>query len=166
MYEDKRKLSKRRYMTVVQGEKGSPTPGYNGGSSIYHMHQCFTLRLKHLKGSNRPAGHFHDGYSSRDGSVEIRWLWTEEHGFFAPEMTVRPTELGLKVVAKVGKALRSIPMHGYDDDKEDRPTQLIDLLEATVVQYMDDNKEGCWDDYRPLRIPGEPAMVTLARYAS
>jgi hypothetical protein len=47
-----------------------------------------------------------------------------------------------------------------------QPDQVIDLLKATVVEYVDDRAEGCYDDYRPLRVPGENPMLTIARYAS
>jgi len=153
-----RKTTKRRYMTVVQGEKGNPTPGYNSGS-IYSLHQYFTVRYRHRKGSNRPEGWFHQGYSS-DTTVEVTWLWTEEHEFFAPKVEFRPTELGMKTAMKVATALRSIRSAELEG-----PDLLADTLGAVVVEYVDDNKEGCWDDYRPLRIPGEPAMVTIARHA-
>jgi hypothetical protein len=115
-------------MTVIQGEKGDPSPSYDGGS-IYRLHQYFRLRLRHLKGSNRPAGYFHNCYG------------------------------GVKTATKVGEALRSFGWH------EASPDKLVELLSATVVEYIDDQKEGCWDDYRPLYIPGEPAMVTIARAA-
>jgi hypothetical protein len=144
-------------MTVIQGEKGDPSPSYDGGS-IYRLHQYFRLRLRHLKGSNRPAGYFHNCYGS-DAAVTVRWLWTEDNGFFAPEITFRPSSLGVKTATKVGEALRSFGWH------EASPDKLVELLSATVVEYIDDQKEGCWDDYRPLYIPGEPAMVTIARAA-
>ena len=154
-----RKTTKRRYMTVVQGVKGDPTPGYNGSSSIYKLSQYFTMRFRHRKGSNRPEGWFHQGYSS-DTSVEVMWLWTEEHEFFAPKIEFRPTKLGTKTAVLIAGALQSIR-----NAELEGPELLADTLKAAVVEYVDDRKEGCWDDYRPLRIPGEPAMVTIARHA-
>ena len=156
---NKRKTSKRRYMTVVQGEKGDPTPGYGGGGSIYRLSQYFTLRFKHLKGSNRPQGWFHQGYAS-DTSVEVRWLWNEAHQFFAPEIQFRPSKLGTKTAVLIAGALQSIQSAELEG-----PDLLADTLGAVVVDYLEDNKEGCWNDYQPLRIPGEPAMVTIARHA-
>jgi hypothetical protein len=156
-----RKTSKRRHMTVVQSEKGEPTIGTQ--SNIYTIHQHFTLRFKHLRGSNRPAGYFHDGFASRDGSLNVRWLWTKENGFFAPELSFRPTALGTKVAVKVAKTLG-----GFAYDAES-PLNLILKLRATNVCYVQDNKEGCWDDYMPIDLPVEDedvnAMVVLAKAA-
>ena len=157
------KLGRRCYMTVVQGEKGNPTPGYEGRIPIYTLRQYFTMRVKHKKGSTRPVGWFHNHGFSSNLTVEVRWLWTEEHQYFAPEITFRPSETGAKVAWKVSQALVSMRRTSED---ETQPDALADLLGAVTVEYVDDNKEGCWDDYRPLRVPGEPAMMTIARYAS
>ena len=160
-----RKISKRRYMTVVQSEKGDRHQGSEGGGpywDIYTIHQHFTLRFKHLRGSNRPAGYFHDGFNSRDGSVDVRWLYTESNGFFAPEITFRPTEQGIKVGIKVAKALREF---AYDRES---PLKLILKLNATNVNYVDDTAHGCWDDYMPVDLPTENegnAMEILAQAA-
>jgi hypothetical protein len=155
-----RKLTKRTHITCVQSDdKCFQQHGYNGSSPIFTYHQWFALRWKHKKGSNRPEGWFHSPYG--DIKVEIRWLWTEEHEYFAPEISFRPHRLSNKLVPKVAEALDNLGRH------ESSPDGLIEALGATVVQYADDNgKNGdCYDDYRPLRVPGEPAMVTLARYA-
>jgi hypothetical protein len=156
----KRKTSKRRYMTVVQSGKGDPTRGSE--EDIFTIHQYFTLRVKHLRGSNRPAGYFHNGWSSREGSVDIRWLYTDSNGFFAPELTFRPTETGIKVAIKVAKALQAF---AYDKAS---PLGLILKLKATPVDYMQDDKQGCWDDYKPVDLPTADegnAMEILARVA-
>jgi hypothetical protein len=153
---DKRKLGKRKYMTVVQSEKGVSCQGSEG--PIYQLHQYFALRFKHLKGSNRPTGWYHNANWGHDSQVEVRWLWTERNGFFGSEISFRPTEAGLKIAVKVGKALRGL---NYKAGPED----LMEALGAALVEYISDNKEGCWDDYRPLQVPGEAAMLTIARYA-
>lgn len=151
-----RKLTKRTHLTVIQSDdKSYASRGYR--SDIYHFHQYFALRWKHKKGSNRPEGWFHSPYG--DIKVEVRWLWTEEHEFFAPELSFRPHALATKIAPKIANAIQE---GGY----KFQPDQLIEALGATVVQYVDDNKEGCWDDYRPLRVPGENPMLTIARYAS
>jgi hypothetical protein len=158
--QDKRKLGKRQFVTVVMGERSEPRqPHYREDGPIYTQHQYFKLRHKHLKGSNRPAGWFHDT-SSYDSRVEIRWLYTDELGYFGEEITFRPTTNGIKLAAKVGKALQEVRW-----EKGDKPQALNDKLNATVVEYVDDRKDGCWDDYRPLRVPGENPMMTIARYA-
>jgi hypothetical protein len=155
---NEQKLSKRQYMTVVESEKCDPTRGDR--DPIYSVFQYFRLRFKHLKGSNRPAGYYHDSSGSYDATVNVRWLYTESNRYFAPEITFRPTEKGIKTAHKVGQAIHTL---GY---REETPEGLVEALKASVVEYMDDNKDGCWDDYRPLRVWGENAMETLARAAS
>lgn len=148
-----RKLTKAVFMTVVESDKCEPTQGVR--SQIYTVWQYFTPRHKHRKGSNRPAGYFHTGFGSLDATVTVRWLWTEDNGFFAPEITFRPS--GRRTANQVAKALVKV------ERKDGGPDNLSEAMEATVVQYIDDNAPGCYDDYRPIRVPGEPAMVTLAR---
>lgn len=148
---DNRKLSKRFRMTVVQSDK---TVTRKGGD-IYTLHQHFQLRRKHLKGSNRPVGTYHG--STHDGTVDVRWLWTEELEFFAPEITFRPR--AVKTAMKVAKAFGSFR---YRDGS---PDELCTALKVCEVRFIDDNKEGCWDDYRLLRDYTENAMMTLARAA-
>jgi len=158
------KLSKRTYLTVVQSdERAFSSPGYCGAGPIYSFHQWYALRRKHKKGSSRPEGWFHSPYGNI--RVEIRWLWTEECNYFAPELSFRPNMLANKIVVKIAEALQDI---GSTDDA---PDALIEKLQATIVRYVDDNGEcgECFDDYRPLRparVKGEPAMSTIARYAS
>lgn len=155
-----RKLTKRTHLVVVQSDAPYyASPGYSGGP-IYYFHQYFYLMWKHRKGSNRPEGYFHAPYG--DIKVEVKWLWTEEHEYFAPEIMFRPSKLSNKLVPKVGEALEGL-------SRQDKgPEGLIEALQATVVEYVDNNGEDgdCYDDYRPLRIPGENAMMTIARYAS
>ena len=150
-----RKLSKRYQMTVIQGNKVPPARSYFGNDPICTMHQHFQLRRKHLKGSNRPAGWLHG--SIHDGTVDVRWLWTEDLGFFAPEITFKPR--AFKTVTKVAKAFDSL---GYRDGT---PDNLCIALKALAVEFIDDNKDGCWDDYRLIRDYTENAMLTLARAA-
>lgn len=150
-----RNLTKAVFMTVVESDKCEPTQGVR--SQIYTVWQYFTPRHKHRKGSNRPAGYFHTGIGSFDAQVTVRWLWTEENGFFAPEITFRPS--GRRTANQVAKALAKV------ERKDGGPENLSEALGATVVEYVNDNAPGCYDDYRPIRVPGEPAMVTLARAA-
>lgn len=147
------KLTKRHYLTVVQSEKRESSQGANG--PIYTVYQYFVNRAKHKKGSTRPAGWLHGAeYEQR---IEVRWLYTERHDFFAPEITFRPTRPGIWLAGRIGKELFRLE---YDNTN---PETLLESLGAIVVEYVDDRKDDCWNDYRVLRIPGEPAMVTLAR---
>lgn len=161
MYQDNRKLSKRKYITVVQSGKCERTPSFSGDSPIYSVYQYVSYRLMHRKGSNRPEGWFHSLWGGSDQTVEIRWLWTEEHKFFAPEISFRPSENGTKLAAVIAKALRK-----RRHDEKEGPEHLIEDLGAYLVEYVNDNKDGCYDDYRVLQAPGEPAMMTIARYAA
>jgi len=151
------KLGKRQHITVVDGEKGDPTRGTDG--DIYKKHQYFHYRVKHLEGSTRPKGWYHD-HASYIMTVEVRWLWTESLGYLAPEVTFKPYEDGLKLARKVGQALVTIR------NNNETPDGLIEALKADVVEYVSDNKDGCWSDYRPIRVWEENAMMTLARAAS
>lgn len=146
-----RKIGKRLHMTVIQSDKGLTREG----GDIWQMHQHFQLRRKHLRGSNRPAGWFHG--SVFDWTVDVRWLWTEAHDFFAPEITFRPK--AMKTVIKIAKAFDAF------DYCEGSPDALCLALKAFSVLYVDDNKDGCWDDYLLLRDYSENAMMTLARAA-
>ena len=161
---NKRKLSRRLHMTVVwnEGERSDPTPGLNGASPIYSENQHFRLRRKHLKGSNRPMGFYHDTFDY-EATVTVRWLWTVEHEHFAPEVSFRPCSLGLQAVQKIATAMAKIGKHKLT------PENLCEELGAMIVESVpdeiDDRGEGRYDDYRPFRLVGEPAMVTLARAA-
>jgi hypothetical protein len=155
---NKLKLGKRPHLTVCwYGRDGqTPTPGYDGGSPIYTERLCFRYRFPHKKGSRYPVGYYHDGYGN-DDTVEVRWLWTVEHEFFAPEVTFRPGRLGLKAVAKIAKALEKL-------GRDSQPEALCEALQAMLVEQVE--VAGHFrDDYRSVRLPGEPAMVTIARAA-
>jgi hypothetical protein len=151
----KRKIGRRWYVTVTQGDKVPPHARVYSNEPIYTLHQHFHFRQKHLKGSNRPAGWFHG--NSYDGSVHVRWLWTESNRFFAPEITFCPR--AVKIASKVAHALNGIYL------LESSPDELCLALKAFEVEYVTDEKDGCWDDYRLLRDYTENAMMTLARAA-
>jgi len=155
---NKLKLGKRPQLTVCwYGRDGqTPTPGYDGGDPIYTERLCFRYRYPHLKGSKHPKGFYHDGYGT-DDTVEVRYLWTVTHNYFAPEITFRPGRLGIKAVAKITKALEKL---GRDPE----PEALCEELQAMIVESVPD-ENGSYNDFRPVRIPGEPAMVTIARAA-
>jgi hypothetical protein len=156
-----KKLSKRLYLTVTQSGKCGPTRGFR--SDIYTVHQDFALRLMHRKGSSRPAGYYHDGFGSYDAKVEVTWQWTDDLGYYAPEISFRPSARALKIVNKIAKAL-----HEIRNKRDVNPDDLTEMLKATVVEYCEDNNRGdpeLYDDYRPIRVPGECAMATLARAA-
>lgn len=153
-----RKTSKRQYITTTIGDRYEQGNAYNSEFKLYEIHQSFTLRVKHLKGSNRPEGWYH--YNPMDGGVEVRWLYTDKLGYFAPEISFKPSSSSLKIVLKIGKAIQDIK-HDHDVS----PDILADKLVASVVESVNDNKEGTYEDYRPLRIQGEPAMMTIARHA-
>jgi hypothetical protein len=154
-YVDNRKLSKRRVLTVVSGQKGQSSRGTDG--DIYTERQYFRMMHKHLKGSTRPVGHFHKGYGS-DRQVEIRWLWTEKLGYFAPELSYQVSKDSIAIAKTIGEALREM-------NEKLGPEGLIERAQACVVEYIDDNKEGCWDDYRCVRMPGDSEMMIIARAA-
>ena len=154
-----RKLTKRTHMTCSQSNEKYETrwSTVDGVGRIYNFHQSFALMWKHRKGSNRPEGWFHSPYG--DINVEVTWCWVEKLGWYAPNVSFRPHRLSTKIVATVSKALEGLRYDGT-------PDMLIEALQATTVTFADDNGKGdCYDDYRPLCIPGEPAMVTIARYA-
>ena len=148
-----RKLSKRLYLTLVQSEKRDPTPSYDDGSPIFSLYQHFRLRYMHVKGSNRPRGYYHD--ATADASVTIRWLWTEDHDFFAPDVSFSPRPIAHKVVRRLIAAMDKI-------GGKLTPENLCEELQAMIVEEVP-NESGCYDDYRPVRIPGEPFMLTIAR---
>lgn len=151
------KLSKRQHMIVQQSGKVKPErPSFGSDEPVHTLHQHFRFGRKHQKGSTRPVGYFHTG-GNYEETVHVKWLWTEKLEFFAPEVTFRPR--GVKVAIKVAKALDAF---GY---RQGNPDSLSEALKATVVEYMNDNAPGCWDDWRPLRVPGENAMMTIARAA-
>jgi hypothetical protein len=154
---DERKISKARVLTVVSGQRYVSSRGSDG--DIYEANQHFRLMHKHLKGSNRPRGFLHKGWGS-DRDVSVRWLWTEKLGYFAPEISFRPSKESLRVASMVSDALLEI----VNTDKED-PEKLIERLGAFVVEYVSDQKEGCWDDYRVIRAPGDSEMMVIARAA-
>lgn len=160
MYQDNRKLGKRRYITVTQSDKVEPTSRLSGDGDIYTVYQHITYRLKHKKGSNRPEGWFHSMWGGSDNTVDVRWLWTHDHDYFAPEVSFRPTEAGMRLSAKVAQALNK--MRHCDDEG---PERLIADLGAYLVEYVSDNKDGCWDDYRVLQAPGDCPMMVIARAA-
>lgn len=151
-----RKLSKRLHLTVTwQDREGTrPTPAYDGGSPIYSEYLHFKLRRMHLRGSNRPRGYYHDAYYHN--AVNIRWLWTEDHGYFAPEITFNPSPRSLKIAKMIIKALEKI--------ERAKPEELCEALGAMIVERVE-NEPGMYEDYRPVRLVGEPAMATIARAA-
>ena len=157
----KRKLTKRLHLVVSQSESKYEAhwSRVEGVGQVYCFHQYFALMWKHRNGSTRPEGWFHSPYG--DIRVDVTWSWEERLGWYAPKIELRPHRLSAKIVAKVTEALQG---HLRDDG----PDGLIERLGATVVTFAADNNRGdeeLYDDYRPLRVPGEPAMVTLARYA-
>lgn len=155
------KLGKRKYMTVVQSEKCDQTRRATGEGYIWTIHQYFSFRVKHKKGSTRPAGTMHNLWSSSDAIVGVEWLNTDDLGYFAPEITFKPTPNGIKISQKVSKAL-----YEMRNTEDQGPEALAEKLEAYVVEYINDNKKDTWEDYRVLQAPNEPAMMTVARYAS
>lgn len=161
MYQDNRKLGKRHYITVTQSGMIEPTRRLGGDGDIFTVYQYFTYRLRHKKGSNRPAGWFHSMWGGSDYTVEVRWLYTDDHNYFAPEISFRPTEAGIKLATKVAKAL-----HEMRNTRDESPERLTADLKAYLVEYVNDNKDGCWDDYRVLQAPGDCPMMVIARHAS
>lgn len=161
MTERKLKLSKRSYPTAEISGKSNPTRSLSGDGDIFTVYQYFQLRQKHLKNSNRPDGWFHSTWGGSEQTVEIRWLWTERQSYFAPEIRFRPSTAGVKLSAKIAKAL-----YGQRNTSDEGPDRLMADLGAYLVEFVNDKKEGCWDDYRVLQAPNEPAMMTIARYAA
>lgn len=153
------KLTKRMHLTCSQSDDKYETrySTCDGMGKVYAFHQSFALMWKHKKGSKRPEGFFHSPYG--DIKVEVTWNWVERLGWYAPKIEFRPHRLATKIVAKVANALSEIK-----NDRDVNPDMLIDELAAIVVALADD-KEGCYADYRALRVPGEPAMMTIARHA-
>jgi hypothetical protein len=151
------KLSKRRYIIVTEGKKEQSTQSRETGEWIYEFYQHFMLAKKHLKGSEHPRGWFDCGYDS--GSVNIRWLYTDSNGFFAPELTFDARRMtSFKVVERLHKAFNDLPRYG----EESGPSHLVERLGAATVEYV----ESAWPAYRPLRIPGESPLISLARAVS
>lgn len=155
--DDKRKLSKAMYLTAVCGQKYIST---RSDCDIYTEMQFFQMMHRHNKGSNRPRGWFHRGYGHKD--VEVRWLWTEKNGYFAPEISFRP-ERGESILPLVVRLTKAIKAMVYTD--REGPESLIEAVKAYVVEYVNDQAEGCWDDYRLIRAPGDNEMMVLARAA-
>ena len=156
------KINRKQHITVVQSGLCERTSSLRDpGDPIYSLYQHFTFRVMHRKGSNRPEGTFHTSWGGSERSIEVRWLRTESLGFFAPEMRFQPSDASMKLAKKVGKALMCI-RHTQDEG----PDALVDYLKAYVVEYINDNKPGCFDDYKVLHAPGDSAMMTIARYAS
>jgi hypothetical protein len=154
MHEDNRKLSKSMKLTVVSGQKGQSSRGQDG--DIFTERQYFRLMHQHRAGSNRPKGFFHKGFISED--VEIRWLWTEKLGYFAPELSYQVTRTTFSMAKTIGTVL-------LDMNEKLGPAGLIEKVQASVVEYIDDNKDGCWNDYRPIACPGDTEMMIIARAA-
>lgn len=159
MFKDERKLSKRQYITVVQTDRCEKTKRATGEGDIWTVYQYFQHRLKHKKGSNRPEGWFHSIWGGSDQQITVRWLYTEDLGYFAPEISFHPTAAGLKLCNKVAKAL-----YEMRNCKDEGPERLMRDLKASKVKYVDDNKQGCWDDYQP-DMSGN-AMLVIARAAA
>lgn len=153
-YRDNRKLAKRPTLTVVSGQKGRSSSGYDG--DIYTERQYFRMMHAHRKGSNRPAGFMHKGYGC--GEVEVRWLWTEKLGYFAPELSYQVSRPTVSIAQTLHKVLLEM-------NEKLGPDGLIEQTKAYVVEYVDDNKEGCWDDYRVVRAPNDTEMMVIARAA-
>jgi len=150
------KLAKRLWVIVTESEKRQSSFSHDSNEWIYEYYQHFMLGRKHLKGSEHPQGWYATGYSS--GAVNIRWLYTESNGFFAPELSFGGREmLSFKMIEKLHKAFNDLPRHGEGGG----PEQLTARLKAVVVEYVED----AWRTYRPLRIPGESPLISLARAA-
>lgn len=159
-----RKLGVREFITVRTGEKYLSSHGRAGigsGDDIFTEHMVFMMMTKHRNGSIRPAGWFHKGYCAKD--VDVTWLWTESHKYFAPKIEFRPESKSiLKLVRLLGEVLTTME---HKDRDARGPEALIDALGAYVVEYVDDGLAGGWDDYRVVRAPGDSAMMVIARAA-
>ena len=153
-YRDDRKLAKRPTLTVVCGQKGQTSRGTDG--DIFTERQYFRMMHAHRKGSNRPVGFMHKGFGCEE--VEVRWLWTEKLGYFAPELSYQVKRDTLKIAETLHKVLLEM-------NEKLGPEGLIEHAKATVVEYIDDRKENCWDDYRVVRAPGDCEMMVIARAA-
>ena len=148
------KLNRRPDLTVCWHERRE-TESIDGG--LYVEVLSFRFRYMHKRGSNRPKGYYHDGFGHED-TVTVRWLWTERLEHFACEITYYPTALGIKANRKIGDALLKIGRRASS------PELLCETLEVLIVEDVP-NEGDAYDDYRPVRIVGEPCMVTLARAA-
>ena len=157
---NKRKLGKRLHLTVVYGGKHESSPG-SDGDMIYEQSLIFTMRRMHAKGSDRPKGYYHDGLAY-DSNVVIRWLWTKKLGHFAPEVRFAPRDTAIKCFGRIAPVLKERGRHCT-------PDQLVEDLQCMIVEsvddVLDDQGYGSYDDFRPIKVIGEPAMLTLARAA-
>jgi len=155
------KYGRRKYLTVVQSGLCERSRG-GRDCDIFSLYQYFTFRVKHKRGSTRPEGTFHSEWSGSDYTVEVKWLYTDDLGYFAPEISFRPTRQAAKVANLVAKALcgwrGSCP-----EDRKTEPERFSDSLGAIVVEYINDQTPGCWNDYRVIRVPGDSEMMLLAR---
>ena len=155
----KRKLTKRTHLVCLMGERYEGRYNEYGGTGKIHVqHQSFCLMWKHKKRSTRPEGWFHAPYG--DIKVEVNWSWTERLGYYAPKIEFMSNTYANKIVLKVAEALKEVGHRGSPED-------LVEKLGATIVEYAQDNNRGheeLYDDYRPLKVPGECAMMTIARH--
>lgn len=154
-----RKTSRTSYLTVVSSNKRVSCRCSDGSGDIYEEIQTFRKMHKHLQNSTRPRGWFHRGYSSHQ-EVEVRWLWTDKNGYFAPEISYQPTKASIATAKWVAECI----VENERSDK-DNPDGLIEKTEAFVVEYVNDDKEGGYDDYVCRRAPGDTDMMVIARAA-
>jgi hypothetical protein len=154
-----RKLGKRPHLTVCWYERRETSASsYSDGGPIYKERLCFRYRFIHKKGSNRPKGYYHDGFGGYEDTVEVTWAWTEKLGHYACEIHARPSRLGTKAALKILPVMEKIGRSALT------PEKLCEALEVMIVESVEDEGEAYYD-YRPVRIVGEPAMLTLARAA-
>ena len=76
----------------------------------------------------------------------------EEKIFNAREM------MSFDVSERLHKGFNDLPRYG----EEGGPSHLVERIGAVTVEYVDDS----WHTYRPLRIPGESPLISLARAVS
>lgn len=154
-----RKLSKRQHVILTESPREQTAWDQDNNKPIYTEWQHFRLGYKHGKRSDQPVGWFQS--SNFGGTLNVRWLWTESNGHFAPEFTLNgDNPQAITLAAKVGRALCELERSRKTSSRK-TPEALVEALKATVVEYV----EGAWATYKPLRVPGENAMLTLARAA-
>jgi hypothetical protein len=156
--QDNRKLAKSTVLAVVSGQKYESTRASGGYAAIYAEHQHFYTMRKHLRGSNRPAGWLHRDYGVKEANV--RWLWTEENRYFGAQIEFQPGRSCMKLIKLLDKLIKAM---AHTD--AEGPATLIQRANAFVVEYVTDQKEGCWDDYRVIQAPGDSDMMIIARAA-